>query len=82
MNTISQNIGSYGSFYAVGVGQNTMDTTATDSTSVSQGTLESSNVDLTREMTGQIVAQRGAEANAQSIQTEDFMLQTLLDIKA
>ncbi|MDE5926389.1 MAG: hypothetical protein K2N75_03735 [Helicobacter sp.] len=59
-----------------------MDTTATDSTSVSQGTLESSNVDLTREMTGQIVAQRGAEANAQSIQTEDSMLQTLLDIKA
>ncbi|WP_300760984.1 flagellar basal body rod C-terminal domain-containing protein [Helicobacter sp. UBA3407] len=78
----SQNIGSYGSFYAVGVGQNTTNTTAADSTNVSQGTLESSNVDLTREMTGQIVAQRGAEANVKSIQTEDSMFQTLLDIKA
>lgn len=49
---------------------------------VQQATLENSNVDLTTQMTEQIVSQNGVEANAQSIKTADSMWQSLLDIKA
>ncbi|MGD8386055.1 MAG: flagellar hook basal-body protein [Desulfobacteraceae bacterium] len=43
-------------------------------------TLEHSNVDMAREITGTIPLQRGYEANLKVIQTEDEMLGSLLDI--
>ncbi|MBX7490208.1 flagellar basal body rod C-terminal domain-containing protein [Helicobacter turcicus] len=49
---------------------------------VQKATLESSNVDLTTQMTEQIVGQNGVEANVQSVKTADSTMQTLLDIKA
>lgn len=43
---------------------------------------EASDTDLTQQMVEEIVAQKGVEANAKSLQTADSMLQSLLDIKA
>ena len=42
---------------------------------------ESSNVDLTAELVNMITAQRVSQANAQSIKTEDALLQTLGNLK-
>jgi len=42
---------------------------------------ESSNVDLTAELVNMITAQRAYQANAQSIKTEDQVLQTLVNLK-
>ena len=45
------------------------------------GALEESNVDLTGELVNMIVAQRFYQANAQTIKTEDQILQTLVNIR-
>lgn len=45
------------------------------------GTLEESNVDLTGELVNMIVAQRAYQANAQTIKTEDQVLQTLVNLR-
>ncbi len=48
---------------------------------VVQGHLENSNVDLAKEFTEMIVAERGFQANSRTITTSDSMLQELLNIK-
>jgi flagellar hook protein FlgE len=45
------------------------------------GALEESNVDLTGELVNMIVAQRMYQANAQTIKTEDQVLQTLVSLR-
>jgi len=45
------------------------------------GALEESNVDLTGELVNMIVAQRAYQANAQTIKTEDQILQTLVSLR-
>ena len=45
------------------------------------GALEESNVDLTGELIRMIVAQRTYQANAQTIKTEDQILQTLVNLR-
>ncbi|MBL0148785.1 MAG: flagellar hook protein FlgE [Ideonella sp.] len=45
------------------------------------GALEESNVDLTAELVNMIVAQRAYQANAQTIKTEDQLLQTLVNLR-
>ena len=45
------------------------------------GALEESNVDLTGELVNMIISQRIYQANAQTIKTEDQMLQTLVNIR-
>jgi flagellar hook protein FlgE len=45
------------------------------------GALEESNVDLTAELVNMIVAQRSYQANAQTIKTEDQLLQTLVNLR-
>jgi flagellar hook protein FlgE len=42
---------------------------------------EQSQTNLTEELTEQVVVQRGFEANAPAIKTQDEMMGTLLDIK-
>jgi flagellar hook protein FlgE len=49
--------------------------------SLSGGTLEMSNVDLSQEFTNLIVAQRGFQANARVITTSDEVLQELTNLK-
>ena len=49
--------------------------------SLSPGTLEMSNVDLSREFTDMIVTQRGFQANSRIITTSDEMLQELVNLK-
>jgi flagellar hook protein FlgE len=44
------------------------------------GALEQSNVDLTTELVNMITAQRDYQANAQTIKTEDQLLQTLVNL--
>jgi flagellar hook protein FlgE len=48
---------------------------------VTSGTLEMSNVDLSQEFTNLIVAQRGFQANARIITTSDEVLQELTNLK-
>lgn len=48
---------------------------------LSAGTLEMSNVDLAREFTNLIVAQRGFQANSRVITTSDEMLSELVNLK-
>jgi len=48
---------------------------------LSPGTLEMSNVDLSREFTDMIVTQRGFQANSRIITTSDEMLQELVNLK-
>lgn len=43
--------------------------------------VEASNVDLTKELVNMIVAQRGYQANAQTIKTEDQILSTLVNLR-
>jgi len=45
------------------------------------GALEESNVDLTGELVNMIMAQRAYQANAQTIKTEDQVLQTLVNLR-
>jgi flagellar hook protein FlgE len=45
------------------------------------GALEDSNIDLTAELVNMIVAQRTYQANAQSIKTEDSVMQTLVNLR-
>jgi len=45
------------------------------------GTLEMSNVDLSKEFTDMIVTQRGFQANSRIITTSDEMLQELVNLK-
>lgn len=49
--------------------------------SITAGTLEMSNVDLSTEFTDMIVAQRGFQANSRSITTSDTMLEEILRLK-
>ena len=48
---------------------------------VQSGAVEESNVDLTAELVNLIVAQRMYQANAQTIQAQDQILQTLINIR-
>lgn len=48
---------------------------------VMQGYLENSNVDLAKEFTEMIVAQRGFQANSRTVTTADSVLQELLNLK-
>ncbi|HHT48653.1 MAG TPA: flagellar hook protein FlgE [Firmicutes bacterium] len=48
---------------------------------ISPGTLEMSNVDLSQEFTDMIVTQRGFQANSRIITTSDEMLQELVNLK-
>ena len=45
------------------------------------GALEESNVDLTAELVGMITAQRVYQANAQTIKTQDQILQTIVNLR-
>jgi flagellar hook protein FlgE len=45
------------------------------------GALEESNVDLTAELVNMITAQRAYQANAQTIRTQDQVLQTLVSLR-
>jgi flagellar hook protein FlgE len=45
------------------------------------GAVEESNVDLTAELVNMIVAQRAYQANAQTIKTQDAVLQTLVNLR-
>ena len=49
--------------------------------SISSGTLEMSNVDLSTEFTDMIVTQRGFQANSRIITTSDTMIEELLSLK-
>jgi flagellar hook protein FlgE len=49
--------------------------------SLQSGSLESSNVDLTGELVNMITAQRAYQANAQTIKTQDQVLQTLVNLR-
>lgn len=48
---------------------------------INPGTLEMSNVDLSREFTDMIITQRGFQANSRIITTSDEMLQELVNLK-
>lgn len=48
---------------------------------LAQGYVENSNVDLAKEFTEMIVAERGFQANSRTITTSDSMLQELLSLK-
>ena len=45
------------------------------------GALEESNTDLTGELVNMITAQRVYQANAQTIKTQDQMMQTLVNLR-
>ena len=49
--------------------------------SLESGALEASNVDLTSELVNLIVAQRSYQANAQTVKTQDQVVQTLINIR-
>jgi flagellar hook protein FlgE len=63
-----------GEYKAVKAGSNGVGT-------LSPGTLEMSNVDLSKEFTEMIVTQRGFQANSRIITTSDEMLQELVSLK-
>ncbi|MEZ5649144.1 MAG: flagellar hook protein FlgE [Burkholderiaceae bacterium] len=48
---------------------------------IQSGALEQSNVDLTGELVSMIMAQRSYQANAQTIKTQDQVLQTIVNIR-
>ena len=48
---------------------------------ISSGSLEESNVDITTQLVDMITAQRAFQANAQMIQTEDQITQTIIGIR-
>lgn len=45
------------------------------------GAVEDSNVDLTAELVNMITAQRTYQANAQTVKTQDQILQTLVNLR-
>ena len=49
--------------------------------SLTAGALEASNVDLSQELVNMIVAQRNYQANAQTIKTQDQILNTLVNLR-
>lgn len=49
--------------------------------SLTSGALESSNVDLSKELVNMIVAQRNYQSNAQTIKTQDQILNTLVNLR-
>ncbi|MGM0785215.1 MAG: flagellar hook protein FlgE [Pseudomonadota bacterium] len=49
--------------------------------SVVSGAVETSNVDMARELVDMIVAQRAYQANSQTIQTQDELLQTAINLR-
>jgi flagellar hook protein FlgE len=49
--------------------------------SLTAGAVEESNVDLTAELVNMITAQRNYQANAQSIKTQDQIMQTLVNLR-
>jgi flagellar hook protein FlgE len=63
-----------GDFKAVKAGANGVGT-------LNPGTLEMSNVDLSKEFTDMIITQRGFQANSRIITTSDEMLQELVNLK-
>jgi flagellar hook protein FlgE len=48
---------------------------------INSGSLESSNIDLTAELVAMMTAQRDYQANAQTIKTQDTVLQTLVNLR-
>jgi flagellar hook protein FlgE len=48
--------------------------------SIQSGAIESSNVDLTAQLVDLITEQRDYQANAQTIKTQDTVLQTLVSL--
>jgi len=48
---------------------------------IQSGALETSNVDLTRELVGLITAQRNFQANSKSIETENAITQTIINLR-
>ncbi|WP_374353769.1 flagellar hook-basal body complex protein [Chitinimonas sp.] len=54
---------------------------SSDFGSLQSGALENSNVDLTKELVDMITAQRSYQANAQTIKTQDQVLQTLVNLR-
>ncbi|HLT01498.1 MAG TPA: flagellar hook-basal body complex protein, partial [Geminicoccaceae bacterium] len=48
---------------------------------IQSGALEQSNVDLTAELVNMITAQRSYQANAQTIKTQDQILQTIVNLR-
>ncbi|AIY40275.1 Flagellar hook protein FlgE [Collimonas arenae] len=48
---------------------------------LASGALESSNVDLTAELVNMIIAQRTYQANAQTVKTQDQVMQTLVSMR-
>ena len=48
---------------------------------LASGSLETSNVDLTSELVNLIIAQRTYQANAQTVKTQDQVVQTLMNIR-
>jgi len=48
---------------------------------LASGSLESSNVDLTSELVNLIIAQRTYQANAQTVKTQDQVVQTLMNMR-
>jgi flagellar hook protein FlgE len=62
-------------------GQPLIETPGTGSTgSIQSGAIESSNVDLTAQLVDLITEQRAYQANAQTIKTQDTVLQTLVSL--
>jgi len=49
--------------------------------SLTSGALEASNVDLSKELVNMIVAQRNYQSNAQTIKTQDQILNTLVNLR-
>jgi flagellar hook protein FlgE len=49
--------------------------------SLQAGSIEESNVDLTTELVNMMVAQRIYQANAQTIKTQDGIMQTLVSMR-
>src|SRR5471030_2832938 len=49
--------------------------------SMTSGALEASNVDLSKELVNMIVAQRNYQSNAQTIKTQDSILNTLVNLR-
>jgi len=48
---------------------------------MTSGALEASNVDLSKELVNMIVAQRNYQSNAQTIKTQDSILNTLVNLR-
>ncbi|PHS27243.1 MAG: flagellar hook protein FlgE [Methylophaga sp.] len=48
---------------------------------IQSGSLESSNVDLTKELVGLIISQRNFQANSKSIETQNAITQTIINLR-